>query len=106
MAACRDIGKELCKAAVEEVEERYFGTVLIRNNTIQYGTVLYSTEQYCTVRNNTVHYVLSKGPLRFVPSPPPLYINILSPVVVTAEISGEEARCRIALRERIWHIKI
>ena len=75
------------QAAVEQVKERYFGTVRIRNSTVQYGIVLYST-------------MLSKDPLRYVLPPP------LTPVVVTAEISGEEVRCRIALRERTWRHQI
>ena len=47
--------------------------------------------------------MLSKDPLRYVL--PPLHIP-LTPVVVTAEISGEEVRCRIALRERTWRHQI
>ena len=83
------------QAAVEQVKERYFGTVRIRNSTVQYGSVLYCTVRCCQkIRWDT-----------FSPPPPPLH-NPLTPVVVTAEISGEEVRCRIALRERTWRHQI
>ena len=86
-------------------------TLQAAGRTSQRKVFRYSTdtEQYCTVRNCTVLYstMLSKDPLRYVLSPPPSPLHIpLTPVVVTAEISGEEVRCRIALRERTWRHQI
>jgi len=49
MAAWRDIDKELCKRLSKKSK---------KGISVQYGygTVLYSTEQYCIVRNSTVQY--------------------------------------------------
>jgi hypothetical protein len=72
------------QAAVEEVEERYF------------GTVLYSTVQYSTVRMSVE--------IRFIPLTPPPYPSHQS--LSRRKIFEEELRCRIALRELIWPYQI
>ena len=57
------------QAAVEEVEERHFGTVRIRNSTVQYGTVRNSTVQYGTVLYTTCCQKVRWD--SFYPPPPP-----------------------------------
>ncbi len=91
----RDIDKQLCKRLSNKSK---------KGISVQYGygTVLYSTELYSTVQYDAVKRSVE---IRSLSRPPPLHIP-LTPVVVTAEISGEEVRCRIALRETTWRHQI